>query len=160
MSLTDLTRGDSWTLSGTMRRTSLRPYHFLRLQNTKSSSLMRLITQPQMYNSPYGLLLRNLLVTADSSSPVITRTRSSLPSIPGVQSSTLPSREKTDKNWPPSSSNDSNKSWIKSLLDMTQRFLSSSSRNIFPIGVGYSMRFNGIQWVARSTQESLPVFRM
>ena len=98
MSLTDPTRDDSWTLSGIMRRTSLRPYRFRQLLNTKSSSLMRQITRPQMYNSPYGHLLRNLLVIADSSSPATTKTKSSVPSTPDVQSSTSHSKERNVNN--------------------------------------------------------------
>ena len=160
MSSMDRMKVASSILSETMRKTSLAPYRFRHLQNTKSSSLMKQITRPQMYNSHYGRLLRSLLVIADSSSPVTTRTKSSLPSIPDVQSLTSLSREKIDKSWLPSSSKDSNTSWIKSLLDMSRRFLSNSSRNIFPIGVGSSMRFSGIQWVVRSTQESSQVFRM
>ena len=52
------------------------------LLNTKSSSLMRQITQPMTYNSSYGHLLRSLVATADSSSPATTKTKSSNPFIP------------------------------------------------------------------------------
>ena len=62
--------------SETMRKISLRPSHFLQMQNTKSSLLTKLITRPMMYNSSYGRLLRSLLVTVDSSSPATTKTKS------------------------------------------------------------------------------------
>jgi hypothetical protein len=76
MSSMDPMKDDSWILSETLRKTSLRPSHFLQLQNTKSSSLMRQITQPTMYNSSYGRLLRSLVATADSSLPAISKTKS------------------------------------------------------------------------------------
>ena len=82
MSSTDPMRDDSWILSETLRKTSLRPSHFLQLQNTKSSSLMRQITQPTMFNSSYGRLLRSLVATADSSSPATSKTKSSNHSTP------------------------------------------------------------------------------
>ena len=89
--------------------------------NTKSSSLMRQITRPQMYNSPYGRLLRNLLVIADSSSPATTKTKSSVPSIPDVQSSTSHSKEKNDKFLQDNSSNVSRPSWVQRVLNMITR---------------------------------------
>ena len=55
---------------------------FKQLQNTKSSSLMRQITQPMMYNSSYGRLLRSLVTTADSSLPVTSKTKFSNHFIP------------------------------------------------------------------------------
>ena len=73
MSSTDPMKDDSLILSETMRRISLRPSRFHQLQNTKSSSLMKQITQPMMYNSSYGRLLRSFMVTADSSSPATTK---------------------------------------------------------------------------------------
>ena len=73
MSSMDPMKDDSWILSETMRKTSLRPSRLQQLQNTKSSSLMRQITHPMMFNSSYGRLLRSLLATADSSSPVTTK---------------------------------------------------------------------------------------
>ena len=160
MSSTDPMRGDSSILSETMRRISLRPYRFRQLLNTKSSSLTKQITQPLMYNLPYGRLLRSLLATVDSSSPATTKTRSLLPSTPDVQSSTLPLREKKDRNLQVSSSKDSNKSWIKNLLDMTQKSLQNLSTNTFQIGEEYSTKFKGIRSGAKSTQESSQVFRM
>ena len=85
MSSTDPMRGDSWILSETMRKTSLRPSRFRQLQNTKSSSLMRQITQPMMYNSSYGRLLRSLVGTADSSSLATSKTKLSNHFIPVAQ---------------------------------------------------------------------------
>ena len=75
MSSMDPMRGDSWTPSEIMRRTSLRPFRLRQLLNTKLSSSMRQTTHPMMYNSYLGRLLRNLPVTADSSSPATTRTK-------------------------------------------------------------------------------------
>ena len=69
MSSTDPMKDDSWILSETMRRISLLPFRYRQMQNTKLSSLTKQITQHQTYNSAYGLLLRSLLKTADSSSP-------------------------------------------------------------------------------------------
>ena len=85
MSSTDPMRDDSWILSETMRKTSLRPSRFRQLQNTKSSSLMRQITQPMMYNSSYGRLLRSLVGTADSSSLATLKTKLSNHFIPVAQ---------------------------------------------------------------------------
>ena len=51
MSSTDPMKDDSWILSETLRKTSLQPYHFRQLQSTKSSSLMRQITQQTTFNS-------------------------------------------------------------------------------------------------------------
>jgi len=146
--------------SETMRRISLRPSAFRQLLNTKSSSLTKLTTRPQMYNSPYGRLLRSLLVTADLSSPVTIKTKSYLPSILDVPSSTSPSKEKTELNSPVSSSKDSNRSWIKKLLDMTQKFLQNSSTNTSLTGDEYSTKFKGIRSVVKLTQGSSQVFRM
>ena len=76
MSSMDPMKGDSWILSETMRKTSLRPYRLQQLLNTKSSSLMRQTTHPMMFNSYYGRLLRSLLGTAGSSLPVTTKIKS------------------------------------------------------------------------------------
>ena len=57
MSSMDPMKDGSWILSETMRKISLRPSRFHQLQNTKSSSLMRQITQPTMYNSSYELFI-------------------------------------------------------------------------------------------------------
>ena len=121
MSSTDPMRDDSSILSERMRRISLRPSRFLQLQNTKSSSLMRQITPPMMYNSAYGRLLRSLLKTADSFSPATTRTKSLSPCTPDVQSSTLESRERNVKRLPRNSSNVSKKSWVQKVLNMITR---------------------------------------
>ena len=64
------------------------------MQNTKSSLLTSSITRPMMYNSSYERLLRSLLVTADSSSPVITKIKSLNLSTPDVQWSNSELREK------------------------------------------------------------------
>ena len=82
MSSTDPMKDDSSIPSEILRRISLRPSRFLQLQNTKSSSLMRQITQPMMYNSSYGRLLRSLVATADSSSPATSKTKFSNHFIP------------------------------------------------------------------------------
>ena len=121
MSSMDPMRDVFWIRSETMRNLSLRPSRFLQMQNTKSSSLMKQTTHPTMYNSSYGRLLRSLLVTADSSSPVITKIKSLNPCTRDVPSSSLESKEKIDKPLPPSSSSDSKKSWMQKVLNMITR---------------------------------------
>ena len=121
MSSMDRMRDASSILSEAMRKTSLRPSHFKQLRNTKSSSLMRQITQPTTYNSSYGRLLRSLVVTAGSSSPVITKTELSNHFIPVAQWLNSELGEEIDKPLPPSSSNVSNKSWIQKVLNMITR---------------------------------------
>ena len=89
--------------------------------NTRSSSLMRQITHPMMFNSSYGRLLRSLLVTAGSSSPVTTKIKSLNPCTRDVPSLSLESKEKIDKPLPLSSSNVSKKSWMQKVLNMITR---------------------------------------
>ena len=91
------------------------------LQNTKSSSLMRQITQPMMYNSSYGRLLRSLVATADSSSPATSKTKSSNPSTPDAPVLIFQPIPKTNPNSQHSSSNDSKKSWVQRVLNMITR---------------------------------------
>tara|TARA_B100000085_G_scaffold10710_1_gene9265 strand:+ start:2494 stop:3060 length:567 start_codon:yes stop_codon:yes gene_type:complete len=78
------------------------------LLNTKSSSLMKQITQPTTYNSSYGRLLRSLVETVDLSLPVITRTRLSNRFIPVAQ--WLSSLEGTSNNSQQTSSRGSKRS--------------------------------------------------
>ena len=89
--------------------------------NPKSSSLMKQITQPTMYNSYYGRLLRSFLATADSSSPVTIKTKSSNPSIPDVPSSNLELEESKNLSLPRNSSKESKPSWIQRVLNMITR---------------------------------------
>ena len=89
--------------------------------NTKSSSLMRQTTHPMTFNSSYGRLLRSLLGTAGSSSPVTTKIKSLNPCTRDVPSLSLESKEKIDKPLPPSSSNVSKKSWMQKVLNMITR---------------------------------------
>ena len=71
----------------------LRPSHYKTLlASTKSSLLTSSITQPMMYNSSYGRSLRNLIATADSSSPVITKTKLSNLSTPDARWSSSQAR--------------------------------------------------------------------
>ena len=79
MSSMDPMKDGSWILSETLRKTSLQPFRLHQLQSTKSSSLMRQITQPTMFNSSYGRLLRSLVATADSSLPATSKTKSLSP---------------------------------------------------------------------------------
>ena len=120
--------------SETMRNLSLRPSRFLQMQNTKSSLLMRQITRPMMYNSSYGRLLRSLLVTADSSSPATTKTKSLNLSIPVVLSLNLESVENKNNSLPHNFSSDSKKFWDLSTLNMTTKLSSNSSTNTSQIG--------------------------
>ena len=121
MSSMDPMRDDSLILSETMRKILLRPSHFKQLRNTKSSLLMRQITQPTMYNSSYGRLLRSLVTTADSSSLVISKTESSNPYTLDALQLNLELKEKTDRQLPHHSSNASKKSWLQKVLNMITR---------------------------------------
>ena len=105
----------------TLRRTSLAPFRFRQLQNTKSSSLMRLTTQPMMYNSSYGRLLRSLVATADSSSPATSKTKSSNHSTHDARVLIFPPIQKTNLNLQQSSSSVSKKSWVQKVLNMITR---------------------------------------
>ena len=118
--------------SETMRNLSLRPSRFLQMQNTKSSSLMRQITRPMMYNSSYGRLLRSLLVTVDSSSPAITKTKSLNLSIPVVPSLNLESVENKSNSLPHNFSSDSKKFWDLSTLNTTTKPLVELINKHFP----------------------------
>ena len=102
-------------------KTSLRPYRFKQLVDTKSSSLMKQITQPTMYNSSYGRLLRSLVAIAGLSSPVTTKTKLSNHSTPDVPSLSLESKEKNVKELPHHSSIESEPSWIRKVLNMITR---------------------------------------
>ena len=121
MSSTDPMKDDSLIPSEIMRKTLLRPYHLRQILNTKSSSLMRQITHPMMYNSSYGRLLRSSLAIVDSSLPVTTKTKSLNLSTPDVPSLSLESKEKNVKESQHSSSNASNKSWMQKVLNMITR---------------------------------------
>ena len=160
MSSMDLTKDDFWTRYGTRQRTLHRPFHFKRvMQNTKSSSLMRLTTQPTMFNSFYGQILRRFITTADSSLPVITKTKSLNLFTPDVQSLILESKEKTNQNWQVVSFEDFNKSWIRKGFDTMKKFLRKSSTNIFPIGDVSSTNARGIRWGEKLTREFLHLSR-
>ena len=113
--------------------------YFRQLLNTKSSSLMRQITRPMMFNSAYGRLLRSLLVIADSSSPVTTKIRSLLPSIPDVQSLTFPSKEKSVSPLPHNSSSVSKKSWLQKVLNLITRSWQNLLISTSLIGVVFLM---------------------
>ena len=135
MSLTDPTRGDSLILSETMRRISLRPYHFRQLmQNTKSSLLTKLTTQPTMYSSSYGLILRHFITTADSSLPATIRIKSSNHSIQGVLWLSSVSKEKKKLSWQDYSLSVSKTSWIRKASSMIQKSLQNLLTNISPTG--------------------------
>ena len=121
MSSTDPMKDDSLIPSEIMRKTLLRPYHLRQILNTKSSSSMRQITHPMMYNSSYGRLLRSSLAIVDSSLPVTTKTKSLNLSTPDVPSLSLESKEKNVKESQHSSSNASNKSWMQKVLNMITR---------------------------------------
>ena len=157
MSSMDPMKDDSWILSETMRKTSLRPSRLRQLQNTKSSSLMKQITHPMMYNSSYGRLLRSLLETADSSSPAITKTKSWNLSIPVAPSSSLESKEEIVK----SSQHNSFKR-LQEILDSEgveydNKVLVELVNKHFPDWRRvFSTRFNGILLVERLILASLP----
>ena len=134
MSSMDQMKDDSLILSETMRRISLRPSRFRQILNTKSSSLTKLTTQPQMYNSVLGRLLRSSLAIADSSSPATTKTKSLNLSIPVVLSLNLESVENKNNSLPHNFSSDSKKFWDLSTLNMTTKLSSNSSTNTSQTG--------------------------
>ena len=94
-----------------MRELRLRPSRFLQLLNTKSSSLTKQITHQTTFNSLClkKNLLRSLLVTVASSSPVTTKNKIIQPLHSRCGSWILLSVEKTN-NPSPSSSKESKKS--------------------------------------------------
>ena len=133
MSSTDPMRDDSLILSETMRRISLRPYRLRQILNTKSSSLTKQITQPQMYNLPYGRLLRSLLATVDSSSPATTKTKSLNHSIQDAPSLTFLSKEEKELLLHQNSLRESRKSFVKKKLSLIPRLLQKLSKTISQI---------------------------
>ena len=148
-------RDDSWILSETMRRISLRPYRFKQLQNTKSSSLMRQITPPTMYNSAYGRLLRSLLATADSSLPATTKTKSSNHFIPVAQWLSSESKEKNEQKLPTVSSLDFKKSSQAKASSIKTKYSLNSSESTSPIGDVSLMNVSDTPWLVRLIRGSL-----
>ena len=144
MSSMDPMRDDSWILSETMRRISLRPYRFKQLQNTKSSSLMKQITRPMMYNSAYGHLLRSLLATADLSSPVTTKTKSSNHFIPVVQWLNSELKEKKEQQLPTVSSLDFEKYSTGKEYNTNQKYWLNSSVSTSQTGAESSTNAKGM----------------
>ena len=153
MSSTDPMRDGSWILSETMRRISLRPFHFHQLQNTKSSLLMRQITQPMMYNSSYGRLLRSLIATAGSSLPATTKTKSSNLSTPDARWSSLELNPKTNLESQQSSSSVSGLFLRQRVSNMIQKSSSNSSTNTSPTGDVFSTSVKDTPWVVRLIRE-------
>jgi hypothetical protein len=132
MSSTDPTKVDSLILSETMRRTLLRPSHFRQLLNTKSSSLMRQITQPTTYNSSLRAFIEDLLATADSSSPATTKTKSLNLSTPDVPSLSLESKEKKKPSWQDPSSSVYKTSWMRKVYRYDPKVLAELINKHFP----------------------------
>ena len=114
---------DSLILSETMRRISLRPYRLHQLLNTKSSSLMKQIIQPQTFNSSYGRLLRSLVATVDSFSPATIKTKSFNQFIPDAPSLISQSEENKKPNWQNPSSSVYRISWMKKASNMIKKSL-------------------------------------
>jgi hypothetical protein len=123
MSSMDLTKDDFWTRYGTKQRTLLRPYHFKQLVNTKSSSLMRQITQPTTFNSFYGLILRRFITTVGLFSPATTKTKLSNRYNQGVQYLTSTSQVKTSRKLQHNSSSVSGLYLRSRVSNMIQRLL-------------------------------------
>ena len=121
MSSTDPMRDVFSIRSETMRNLSLRPSRFLQMQNTKSSSLMKLDNT----SNDVQLLLRafieefagncRFIFTCNYKNKILE------PSTPDVPSLSLESKEKIVKPLPPSSSSDSEKSWMQKVLNMITR---------------------------------------
>ena len=160
MSSMDPMKGGSWILSEIMRRTLLRPFRLRQLLNTKSSSSMRQITHPMMYNSYLGHLLRNLPVTVDSSSPAITRTKFLNPSIPVVPSLNLASKVKTDSQSLPTFLNGFGKFSTQKEWSTKTKYSLNSSTNTSQIGDVSSMKSNDTRWVVRLIRGFLQRFPM
>ena len=144
MSLTDPTKDVSWILYGTRQKTLLRPSHLRDLLNIKSSSSMKLITRATTFNSYYGRILRHFITTADSSSPVTTRTKSLNLFTLDVLSSTSPSRGSKSNNLQEVSSNDSKRSWIKKKLSTIKKSLLNLYPSTSPISGVFSTNVKGI----------------
>ena len=157
MSSTDPMKDASLIRSEILQRISLRPSHFLQLANTKSSLSMRLITQRTTYNSYYGRFVRSFMATADSSSPVTTKTESSNLSTQGVQSSSLESKEKSDPQSQWNFSSVSRTSWILRMLRRIRKSLLNSSTNTSQTGDESSTSANDMQWGEGLTRAYLQV---
>ena len=114
---------DSLILSETMQRISLRPYRLHQLLNTKSSSLMKQIIQPQTFNSSYGRLLRSLVATVDSSLPATTKTKSFNQFIPDALSLISQSKVNKKLSWQNPSSSVYKISWMKKTFNMIKKSL-------------------------------------
>ena len=121
MSSMDRMRDASLIRSEILQKISLRPSHFRRLLDTKSSSSTKVITQQTTYNSYYGRLLRSFMATADSSLPATSKTKSSNHFIPVAQWLNSELGESKNPPSPPPSSKESKKSWIQKLLNMITR---------------------------------------
>ena len=78
-------------------------------------------TQPTMYNSSLGRLLRSLVATVDSSSPVTTKTESSNRYTVDVPSLISQSPKRTNLQSQHSSLNVSKKSWLQRVLNLITR---------------------------------------
>src|SRR5210317_117596 len=114
---------DFLTRCGIRQRTLLRPSLFLLTQSTKSSLLTKLTTRPTTYSSSYGQILRHFITTADSYSPVTSKTKSSNHYTLDVPWSISLSVESKNLLSQQSSSNDSKPSLIKRVLRQIKRFL-------------------------------------
>ena len=132
-----------------MRRTSLRPSHFRQMLNTKSSLLMRQITQPTTFNSSYGRLLRNLVATVDSSSPATIKIKLSNLFTQGVRLLSFQSHQNKNPQSQQVSSKDSSKSLNRSKLSSIQKSSQNLSTNTFPIGEESSTNVKDIPWVGK-----------
>ena len=155
MSLTDPTKDVSWILYETKQKTLLRPSHLRDLLNTKSSSLTKQTTPVMMYNSYYGRILRHFIATADLSSPVITRTKSSNPSTPDVPLLTSPSKESKKRSWQDPSSSVYKTSWMKRVSNTIKKSLQNLYQSTSQIFVASSTNANGILQEAKLTQQFL-----
>ena len=155
MSSTDQMKDVFWIRSETMRKISLRPYHLHQIANTKLSSLMKQITHPMTYNSSYGRLLRSFLVTADSSSPATTKTKSSNPYIPVVQSLNSVLEANRSNSLQPNSSSDSKISLTQKESNMTTKSLLNSSTNTSLTGDESLTNAKDIPWGERLTRAFL-----
>ena len=129
----DPMKDDFWTQYEIKQRTLLRPFRFKEMVNQKSSLLTKLTTQPMMFNSSLGRILRRFIATADSSSPATTRTKSSNRSTVDVPSLTLLSKAEKERLLHQNSLRESRISSVKNRLSLIPRLLRKLSKTISQI---------------------------
>ena len=119
---------------------------------------MKQITRPMMYNSAYGHLLRSLLATADLSSPVTTKTKSSNHFIPVVQWLNSELKEKKEQQLPTVSSLDFEKYSTGKEYNTNQKYWLNSSVSTSQTGAESSTNAKGMPWAGKIDSGILAAF--